>query len=329
MSTAAIPPKGVLVPAPTFFSASKISTSYGEHPLDLSAQIEHSIHLARSGISGIVLLGSTGESVHVTRPERITLISGVIKGLEEVGFKDYPIMAGTATNSIEETVELCKESAAAGAKWMLVLAPSYFASAGGYPEEGLIMWYTAVADNSPVPILVYNYPGVSNNIALAPSVYEKLSKHPNIVGCKLSHGNMSHSLIISSIPNFISYTGLGQHLFPFLAAGGSGAIDGLAGFFPKTMVRLYKLVKEVEETGGKEKWEEARKLQVLVSRGEEWVVKFGTIGIKEATARILGIGKGDGGRLPFMGMEHGVVETAWASFLNGPFGELSEMEAKL
>lgn len=147
------PAGGIYVPVPTFF-VSKSASNYHKStpPLDLEAQAAHSVHLARSGIHGLVLLGSTGEAVHLTRLERTSQVKYVRAALEGAGFKDYPLIAGTATNGIEETIELLKEAKEASAQWGLVLAPGFFGGAAS--QEGIKGWYEAVADGSPIPILM-------------------------------------------------------------------------------------------------------------------------------------------------------------------------------
>lgn len=148
------PPSGVYVPVPTFF-AGKSASNYNaiNAPLDLKTQAAHSIHLAKSGITGLVILGSTGEAIHLTNKERFEVLSSSRKELEAAGFKDYPIIAGTATQDIEGTVTQLKEAKEAGAQWGLVLVPGYFA--GASTQEGLIMWFNAIADLSPIPVMMY------------------------------------------------------------------------------------------------------------------------------------------------------------------------------
>ena len=150
----------------------------------------------------------------------------------------------------------------------------------------------------------YHYPGVSNNVKVVPSTYATLSKHPNIVGCKLSHGDVSYHAQISANPKidstkFHTFTGLGQQLLPVLALGCAGAIDGTAGFFPKSVVHLYNLSVKSQPTEAEVK--ERRLVQYKLSVVEELVVKFGTVGIKEAISRVLGMGDRDGTRLPLTG----------------------------
>lgn len=98
-------------------------------------------------------MGSTGEAVHLTSAERVELVSAMRKELEAQGYKDYPLIAGTAVQSIEETLQHLKESKEAGAQWGLCLAPGYFA--GAVSQDGIAKWFEAIADRSPIPIMVY------------------------------------------------------------------------------------------------------------------------------------------------------------------------------
>lgn len=145
------PPTGVFVPVPTFFQPASSSKSL-QASLDIPTQIKHSVHLANSGIRGLVLLGSTGEAIHLSRTERFDLVSGVRKGLNDAGFPDYPVMAGVLVNSVDEVLEWLTDFATASAQWGLVLAPGYFGAAAS--QENIMEWYTIVADRSPIPILM-------------------------------------------------------------------------------------------------------------------------------------------------------------------------------
>jgi 2-keto-3-deoxy-L-rhamnonate aldolase len=142
---------------------------------------------------------------------------------------------------------------------------------------------------------------VSNNVVLTPATIRALAAHPNIVGAKFSHDDISVHGQVGSDPEidherFTLFTGLGQHLFPAMQVGVAGAIDGLAGFFPATVVRLFEVASA--ESFGRNERKEAQLLQLAVSRGEDLVVKWGTVGIKEACSRIHGFGDRDGTRLP-------------------------------
>ena len=149
----ASPPAGIYVPIPTFF-AKRSAAAYNPitPPLDLETQGAHAVYLAKAGIKGLVVLGSTGEAVHIHPRDRAALLVALRKALEKEGFKDYPLVAGTATHSVEETVEQLRDAKDAGAQWGMVLVPGYNASVT--PQDGIISWFQAVADQSPMPILV-------------------------------------------------------------------------------------------------------------------------------------------------------------------------------
>ncbi|EKG18709.1 Dihydrodipicolinate synthetase-like protein [Macrophomina phaseolina MS6] len=321
---ARIPPDGVFVPVPTFFKPA--SPGKLQPAVDVETQVAHSIHLAKSGIRGLVLLGSTGEAIHLSRSERRDFLAGVRKGLDAAGFPDYPIMAGVLTNSVDEVLEWLQDSADAGSQWGLVLAPGYFG--GAATQENIVEWYTLVADRSPIPVLVYNYPGVTNGLVVAPETYVKLAAHPNIVGCKMSHGNVSHHVQVSLHPQIDSktfrvYSGFGQQLGPIVLFGAAGVIDGLAAIYPKTVAHLFELAakRPVEDATLKE----VQDLQYRVSAGEEFIVKNGILGIREGIYRALGIGNLDGGRLPLKGK---IADGEWEKW-GAITGALAEVEARL
>ncbi|KAL8745872.1 MAG: hypothetical protein Q9190_002046, partial [Brigantiaea leucoxantha] len=136
----------------------------------------------------------------------------------------------------------------------------------------------------------------------------------------LSHGDLSLHTQLGSSPlqsmsssSFATFTGLGQQLLPVLTVGGAGAIDGLAAIFPRTVVRLYNLVREG-------RIEEARRIQEVVARGEGLVVAGGVVGVKEGVRRILGMDSE--ARLP---LRKGMSDEGWAKW-EGVMGELKTLE---
>jgi 2-keto-3-deoxy-L-rhamnonate aldolase len=125
--------------------------------------------------------------------------------------------------------------------------------------------------------------------------------------------------------HFYVFTGLGQNLLPVLAIGGVAAIDGLAGVFPRTVVRLFKLFNEGLEKGmTKNDIQEMRTLQFRICEGEKLVARWGPVGMKEACARVWSMGSKTGGRLPLTGgFEEGDVEwSKWSKTFQG----LKELE---
>lgn len=142
---------GVYAPTLTFF-----------HPdtedLDTVTIRRHAVRLAKAGLVGLVTRGSNGEAVHRTREERKTVIRETRSALVEAGFEDIPVIAGASEQSVRGTIELCKDSADAGAEYVLTISPSYYRPAMGN-EQTLYEFFTMVADGSPMPVILYNYPG--------------------------------------------------------------------------------------------------------------------------------------------------------------------------
>ena len=171
---------------------------------------------------------------------------------------------------------------------------------------------------------------MTNNLYISPATFEKLAAHPNIVGTKLSHGIIDDQALIAASPridhdHFYVFTGLGQNLLPVLAIGGVAAIDAMAGVFPRVVVRLFNMFNEGIEKGMKKKdIQEMRDLQFKICEGEKLVAKSGVIGMKEACARVWGMGSRKGGRLPLAGgFENGDAEWSnWSKIYDG----LKEME---
>jgi len=299
-SPAAVPPTGVYVPVPTFFKPATPSTIQPE--LDIETQVAHSVYLARSGIRGLVLLGSTGEAIHLSAAERTALISGVRRGLDAAGFAGYPLMAGVLVNSVDEAVQWARAAHGAGAQWALVLVPGYFGAQASQP--GIAAWFRAVADAAPLPLLLYHYPGVTNGVRVETATYEALAAHPNIVGAKMSHGDVAAHIQVACNPRidharFRLFSGFGQQLAPIVMMGAAGVIDGLAAFYPKAVVRLMQLAEKRPIT--EEELREVRRLQFASSHAAEVIGKWGILGIREGIYRELGMGNLEGGRLPLRG----------------------------
>ncbi|KAJ8127356.1 hypothetical protein O1611_g6281 [Lasiodiplodia mahajangana] len=317
------PPPGTYVPVPTFFSTNGSSSadSATSYPLDLETQVAYSVYLADAGIAGFAIFGSTGEPIHVTPAERNKVISATRKALDEAGHANYPLIAGVVSQQFEEAIELLHQAKNAGAQWGVCLVPGYFAIATS--QQGIIDWFTAVADKSPMPILIYDYPVVTNNIKVQPSTYEVLAKHPNIVGAKLATTDISWHSQICSNPNidythFHPYTGLGQQMLAAVTLGAFGALDVVGTAFPKSMVRLYKLSALEQPTPEERK--EARDLQWKVATMGEFYnswrmqhlhIPDNVVGIKEAVYRVRGFGDRNGVRLPLLNT---ITNEQWDAF---------------
>lgn len=171
--------RGVFVPIPTFFKDNE--------DLDFDSLEKHIHHLSKKGLAGIILLGSNGEAIHLSSAERQQVI---IKGCEYVKKYDpsLKVIAGASAGSARVTIELAKQATDAGAEYVMVLPPCYYRA--NMDNEAIESFFTCVADQSPVPVVIYNYPGVTQGVDITVQSIEKLAKHKNIVGIKGTDGNM-------------------------------------------------------------------------------------------------------------------------------------------
>lgn len=146
----------------------------------------------------------------------------------------------------------------------------------------------------------------------------------------MSHGNVSHHVQVSLDPaidhsQFRVYSGFGQQLGPIVFFGAAGVIDGLAAIYPKTVVATFNAVTKATD-GDKGALAEARRLQYIVSKAEEFIGKTGVVGIKDAVYRVTGLGFNEGGRLPLKGR---LSDGEWEGLRKRFLTEIEEEEAKL
>ncbi|KAK5556589.1 hypothetical protein LTR46_005101 [Exophiala xenobiotica] len=275
---------GVNVPMVAFF-----------HPetedVDVAATAKHAVRLAKAGLTAVTTQGSNGEAVHLTREERKLVTETTRKALDEAGFSDMPIVVGCAAQSVRETVLFCKDAYEAGGDYALVLPPSYYKTA--YTHANFVEYFQDVATDSPIPIIIYNYPGAVAGVDLDSDTIIKLAKHPKIVGCKLTCGNTGKLNRIANAVNAAtaSNTGSGwmcmggsaDFTLQTMIAGGSGVITGLGNVVPKACVKVFNLYAEG-------KVEEAQKIQAIVARGDWGVIAGGITGTKAALESFYGYG---------------------------------------
>lgn len=172
---------GVYAPTMTFFNPDT-------EELDPATIGRHAVRLAKAGLVGLVTMGSNGEAMHLTRAERKVVIHETRSALVKAGFTNVPVIAGASDQSIRGTIELCRESAESGAEYALIVPPSYYRYAVGN-EDTLYEFFTAVADASPTPIILYNYPGAVAGIDMDSDLIIRISQHPNVVGTKFTCAN--------------------------------------------------------------------------------------------------------------------------------------------
>ncbi|KAI4121595.1 MAG: hypothetical protein LQ347_006804 [Umbilicaria vellea] len=275
---------GVYVPTVAFFDSTT-------EDLDLESAAKHAVRLANAGVAGLTTQGSNGEAVHLTHHERKLITRATRKALDDAGHHTLPIIVGCGAQSTRETIELCHEALLSGGDYCLVLPPSYYKPL--FSPTSLHDFFADVATASPLPILIYNYPGAVSGLDLDSDTINTLAKHPNIVGCKLTCGNTGKLNRVAAATDaatpthpgsgFMCMGGSADFTLPTLVAGGSGIICGLANVTPKACVRLIDLY-----TRGRVA--EAQQLQAVVARGDWAAIAGGIVGTKSALEWYFGYG---------------------------------------
>jgi len=272
MAESSILRDGIYPPLPTFFDE--------QDELDLVTLRKHIQRLAETGITGYVVMGTNGEAVHLTSEER----AQIIETAREVCGVNTPLLAGCGEQSTRATIANCEQAARSGADAALVLPPFYFK--GRMDSRTLIAHYRTVADNSPLPVVIYNMPASTGGLDLDAATICTLAEHHNIIGVKDSAGNMVKlAQIYSETPSqFRVFAGSAGYLLPALAVGAVGAVAALANVFPREVCRLQELFNDG-------KIEEARLLQArLVPANTAVTATYSVPGLKAALELTAGYG---------------------------------------
>ncbi|RDH14078.1 dihydrodipicolinate synthase-like protein [Aspergillus niger ATCC 13496] len=310
-STMAITPRplkpGIYVPTVAFF------TSPNED-LDLSTTALHATYLAQAGVTGLVVQGSNGEAVHLSREERNLITSTTRRALDSHA-PSAPLIVGCGAASTRETIQLCQDAAASGGDYTLILPPSYYKSL--LSPKDLLDHFRLVASASPIPILVYNFPGASSGLDLSSDDILALAEHPNIVGVKLTCGNTGKLARIAAAaePGFMTLGGSADFTLQTLVAGGHGVIGGVANLIPRLSVRVMELYQAGQV-------EEAQRLQAIVARADWQAIKGGFVAVKSALQTYRGYGALP--RRPCV-----VPSEAQATAWKDSFAEAMELERQL
>jgi 4-hydroxy-2-oxoglutarate aldolase len=194
-------------------------------------------HLA-AGLEGIVVAGSSGEAALLDEDERRTLVGWAREQVPE----DRWLIAGVGGESTRITVARTRAAAEAGADAMLVVSPHYYTKR--MSPAALLAHFTAVADASPRPVLLYNIP-VYAHLALPPDVVATLAEHENVIGMKDSAGDlpMLDAYLQARSATFAVLTGSGATVHTALDRGASGAILAVALFAGHVVVGLHEAVR--------------------------------------------------------------------------------------
>lgn len=255
--------KGVFAPIPTPFDESE-EIAYPQ----LRANLDK---WARTELDGVVVLGSNGEFSLLDSLEKEQLVSFTRENFPAL----KPVIAGTGCESTRETIKLTKRVGALGADAALILNPSYYK--GAMTDEALKSHFLAVAEASPIPVLIYNMPR-NTGVNLGAELAIALSSHPNIVGIKDSSGNIVQiaEIVAGAREGFVVFAGSGGFLLPTLLMGGVGGTLAVANVLPGHCARIARLSREG-------RIEEARRLQLeILPLNAAVTTRWGVGGLKAA-----------------------------------------------
>jgi 4-hydroxy-2-oxoglutarate aldolase len=223
-------------------------------------------------LAGYVVLGSNGEFPHLTRAEKEAVIAAAV---EEAGGR--PVLAQVAEGSLRETVLLARRAAELGAAGVLAVTPHYYRAA--MSERVLIDHYRALADASPVPVLLYSIPQ-NTGVNCTPAVVAACAEHPNIVGIKDSGANLgqlaeSVQAAAAVREGFAVLNGSSAMVVAAFAAGARGAVLAAADALPFEICDLWELCRQG-------RWTEAFELEARLRPVLRHMSRLGVAGTKLA-----------------------------------------------
>ncbi len=227
MSSARLALRGIFPPLATPFAA--------DGGVELKALAANVQKYNRTGVAGYVVIGSTGESVYLSEDEKLKIWE-TVRGAADSG---KILIAGTGCEATAETIGLCRRAAELKYDAVLVRTPSYFRSQ--MTATALERHFRAVAEASPVPVLIYSVPQFTGLKVESPLV-ARLADHPNILGLKESSGDVQ---LIAEIrrttpAEFQVLAGAASVLYPALCIGAQGAVLAVACALPELCVELYR-----------------------------------------------------------------------------------------
>jgi 4-hydroxy-2-oxoglutarate aldolase len=266
---------GVLIPAVTPFDPGTGDVDTVGMRANLREWLVHPVR-------GVVIGGSTGEAVLLDEGERRT----VLDAAREVVPADRLLVAGTGAESTRATVRLCRSAGEAGADAVLVQPPAFYRRA--MTPAALATHYRAVADASPVPVIVYQVPLGLSTLDLPTGLIAELSRHENVVGVKDSRGSLElvGELVGACRPDFQILAGNGSMMYACLEAGAVGGILAIGNLDPERSAGIVEAFRSGRTS-------EAGRLQEDVAPLHKSIVAaFGVPGVK-AAVELLGLRAGE------------------------------------
>jgi len=186
-------------------------------------------------IAGYLILGSTGEPFNLTSDERMAIIEAAREAIPSSRF----MLAGTGMQTTRETIDLTKRAAKAGADAAMVVTPFYYK--GAMKHKALVEHYTAIANASPIPILLYTVP-IFTGVTIETRTVVELAAHPNIIGMKDSNSNYNTLVdTLHQVPeDFKVLNGAAPAIYGALCVGAAGATLAAANMLPDVCGAIFR-----------------------------------------------------------------------------------------
>jgi 4-hydroxy-2-oxoglutarate aldolase len=265
-------------------------------PFDTNENVDRAAFAANvrshlnSGFHGVVVCGSTGEAALLEERERVELIETARREVPDENW----LIAGTGAESTRVCVRRCRDVGAAGADAVLVVAPHYYSAA--MSSTALSAHYERVADESPVPVILYNIPKYMH-FRLEPELIARLAEHENVIGMKDSAGDVAffERYMTSQSDSFAVITGHAGTFLRALELGARGGILAAALFAPELVFELWNAFRD----GRMDDAIDAQRR--LLPLGSEIVARMGVPGVKAAMDQV-GLSGGPV-RLPLLSLE--------------------------
>lgn len=262
-STSTMDISGIFPPIPTPFNADE-TIAWDK----LKSNIEK---WNKIPLRGYVVQGSTGEYTFLTPEERLEMVRRV----KDMAGPGKMVIAGSGCESTRDTVNMTREMSSAGAEAVLVVTPSYYK--GRMTSNAFIQHYTRVADDSPVPVILYSVPA-NTGFDLPFDAIIKLAKHPNVIGMKDSGGDVARigNLVYKTAEDeFQVLSGSAGFLYPAFSVGSVGGVCALANVLGGELCQLERLFKEGKAN-------EAKQLQHRLIEVNAAITKvYGIAGLKK------------------------------------------------
>lgn len=253
-----------------------------DNKIDFAGLAQHFDRLEKSGINGVLVMGSIGEFATLSLDERLTLIE------KARGFTALPLIAHTSATHVPDIISMSKKAKECGYEAVMILPHYYYAQT----KAQILEYYIDIDQQIDFPWFIYNFPARTGCDVDATLVVELLRRCPNFVGIKDTVDTLSHTREIvlkakAQNQDFAVLAGYDEYLAPNLLNGGSGVLSGLTNLVPEIFAAIIKAYEVNDLVALAENHQKLSQLMGIYSIGNDFVTT-----IKTAVSRQYGYMEG-------------------------------------